>query len=80
MYMSPLAGQEQMCGLLQAVQQDGAPGGAHEGELPLSARAQVRRLRQALPLLRVTQGASHRYDDAENLPRTSSSQLNDRGF
>jgi len=53
--------QEQMRSLLQAVQQDGAPGGAHEGLVPLGARAQVRRLREALPLLRVAQGASHRY-------------------
>jgi len=37
--MYVLHGQEQMRGLLQAVQQDGAPGGAHEGELPLGARA-----------------------------------------
>jgi hypothetical protein len=52
--------QEQMLGVLQAVQQDGAPGGAHEGVLPLRPRAQVRRLPEALPLLRVAQGAPHR--------------------
>jgi hypothetical protein len=62
MSMSPMHDhQEQMRGLLQAVQQDGAPGGAHEGLVPLGARAQVRRLREALPLLGVAQGASHRY-------------------
>ena len=79
--MYVLHGQEQMRGLLQAVQQDGAPGGAHEGELPLGARAQVRHLWQALPLLRVTQGASHRYAKM-NLPRGkySSLLLNECGF
>jgi hypothetical protein len=80
--MYVLHDQEQMRGLLQAVQQDGAPGGAHEGELPLGARAQVRRLRQALPLLRVAQGASHRYAKKKNLPRgkDGSLLLNERGF
>jgi len=68
--------QEQMRSLLQAVQQDGAPGGAHEGLVPLGARAQVRRLPEALPLLRVAQGASHRYAQIKLLLTRKRRQLN----
>lgn len=49
-----------MCCLLQAVQQDGAPSRAHAGLVPFGARAQVRRLQEALPFVRVSPGASHR--------------------
>jgi hypothetical protein len=71
----PLDHQEQMRSLLQAVQQDGAPGGAHEGLVPLGARAQVRHLREALPLLRVAQRASHRYAEIKLLPRRKDGSL-----
>lgn len=54
--------QEQMCSMLQAVQQEGAPGGAHENFASLRPRAKVRDLQEALQIFRISQGASYRYN------------------